>query len=126
MRGGGSLGQAAARRVISAAAGWRAAHDGDVLVVAIDGHGAAGKSTIAAAVAETTGAALVHTDDFFDPGPEPGGRRRSWLGAPAGGSPPGGRALGSYYPWRRPRAQAPGPPRAGRPAEVRRFHWERG
>ena len=141
MRGGGSVGQAAARRVINAAAGWRGAHDGNVLVVAIDGHGAAGKSTIAAAVAEATGAALVHTDDFFDAGPEPGGRERRFLGLPgvrgsagggssaggsAGGSAPGGQALSGYYDWRRLRAEALEPLRAGRAAEFRRFDWERG
>jgi uridine kinase len=123
---GGNLGHAAARRVISAAAGWRAAHDADVLVLAIDGHGAAGKSTIAAAVAEATRAALVHTDDFFDPGPEPGGPHRSRLGVPAGGSPPIEQALSGYYDWRRLRAQALEPLRAGRGAAFRRFDWERG
>src|SRR5262249_12532612 len=103
-----SLGQPAARLVISAAAGWRAAHGARVLVIAIDGHGAAGKSTIAAAVAEATGAPLVHTDDFFDPAAprEPG--------------------LSGYYDWRRLRAEALEPLRAGRAAEFRRFDWERG
>jgi uridine kinase len=104
----GSLGEPAARRVISAAAGWRAGHGTQVLVIAIDGHGAAGKSTIAAAVAESTGATLVHTDDFFDPAAprEPG--------------------LSGYYDWRRLRAEALEPLRAGRAAEFRRFDWERG
>jgi uridine kinase len=104
----GSLGQGAARRVISAAAGWRAGHGAQVLVIALDGHGAAGKSTIAAAVAESTGATLVHTDDFFDPAAprEPG--------------------LSGYYDWRRLRAEALEPLRAGHAAEFRRFDWERG
>jgi uridine kinase len=104
----GSLGQTAAREVISAAAGWRAEHGAHVLVIAIDGHGAAGKSTIAAAVAEVTRATLVHTDDFFDPAAprEPG--------------------LSGYYDWRRLRAEALEPLRAGRAAEFRRFDWERG
>ena len=103
-----SPGQTAARQVISAAAGWRAGHGAHVLVIAIDGHGAAGKSTIAAAVAEVTGATLVHTDDFFDPAAprEPG--------------------LSGYYDWRRLRAEALEPLRAGRAAEFRRFDWERG
>jgi uridine kinase len=104
----GSLGQPAARQVISAAAGWRAGHGAHVLVIAIDGHGAAGKSTIAAAVAEATGATPVHTDDFFDPAAprEPG--------------------LSGYYDWRRLRSEALEPLRAGRTAEFRRFDWERG
>jgi len=55
-----------ARQVTSAIASWRAARPG-ILVVAIDGHGTAGKSTIAAGIAGATGAALVHTDDFFLP-----------------------------------------------------------
>src|SRR5258708_20757968 len=121
MRGGGSLGQAAARRVISAAAGWRAAHDGDVLVVAIDGHGAAGKSTIAAAVAEATGAALVHTDDFFDPRPEPPGPDRSWLGVPPVPVPPDEQDLSGYYHWRPLRAQAVQPLPARPPPAFRRL-----
>jgi uridine kinase len=104
----GSLGQTAARQVISAAEGWRAGHGAHVLVIAIDGHGAAGKSTIAAAVAEVTGATLVHTDDFFDP------------------AAPREPELSGYYDWRRLRAEALEPLRAGRAAQFRRFDWERG
>jgi hypothetical protein len=104
----GSPGEPPARQVISAAVGWRAGHGAHVLVIAIDGHGAAGKSTIAAAVAEATGATLVHTDDFF---------------APAAPREPG---LSGYYDWRRLRAEALEPLRAGRAAEFRRFDWERG
>lgn len=107
---------AAARRVVGAAASWeavragtRAGARGRVLVVAIDGHGAAGKTTLAGAVAEATGASLVHTDDFFQP-------RRA----------PGRRALSCYYDWRRLRAQALEPLLAGRGVAFRRFDWERG
>jgi uridine kinase len=126
MPGPASLGRAAARRVISATAGWQAAHHGDVLVLAIDGHGAAGKSTIADAVARATGAALVHTDDFFEPGPEPGEQRHARLVVRAGGSSPGAQGLSAYYEWPRLRAEALEPLRAGRAAEFRRFDWERG
>ena len=106
-----------AERVIRAAATWQAAPPGGpgVLVIAIDGHGAAGKSTIAEAVARATGAALVHTDDFFRSSPTP--------------PPPtaaGGLALRDYYDWRRLRAQALEPLRARRAATFRRFDWERG
>lgn len=104
----GSRAGAGAGRVIGAAAEWRAGHDADVLVIAIDGHGAAGKSTIAAAVAGATGAALVHTDDFFDP------------------AAPREPRLSGYYDWRRLRVQALEPLRAWRAAEFRRFDWERG
>jgi uridine kinase len=95
----------AVRRVVQAVGRWQAAQPG-VLVVAIDGPGGAGKSTLAAAVAEVTGAALVHTDDFFQQ--------------------PGGHAMAQYYDWRRIRAQAVQPLTAGRRATFRRFDWERG
>jgi uridine kinase len=113
-------GAAAARLVISAAAAWQAAHSG-VLVLAIDGHGAAGKSTIAGAVADATAAALVHTDDFFRPASEVAGRaeRRS-------PGLPGLPALACYYDWRRIKDRALVPLRAGRGATFRRFDWERG
>jgi uridine kinase len=106
-----------ADRVIGAAARWQAAQPQGrgVLVVAIDGHGAAGKSTIAEAVARVTGAALVHTDDFFRSPPTP--------------PPPtaaGRLALRGYYDWRRLRAQALEPLRARRATTFRRFDWERG
>jgi uridine kinase len=110
-------GAAAADLVISAAATWQAAHRG-VLVLAIDGHGAAGKSTIAGAVADVTAAALVHTDDFFRP---PSGV----TGGPARRSP-GLPALACYYDWRRIKERALEPLRAGRGATFRRFDWERG
>jgi uridine kinase len=100
----------AAAGLIGAAARWREAAPG-VLVLAIDGHGGSGKSTVAAAVAAATGAALVHTDDFFRPADAAHGERRP---------------LGSYYDWRRLRAQALGPLRAGRGASFRRFDWDRG
>jgi uridine kinase len=110
-------GAAAARLVISAAASWQAAHPG-VLVLAIDGHGAAGKSTIAEAVADATDAALVHTDDFFRPASEVTSRaeRRS----------PGMPALACYYDWRQIKERALVPLRAGRGATFCRFDWERG
>lgn len=102
-------GEAAARQVITALAGWRAAHPG-VLVVAIDGHGTAGKTTVAGRVAAAAGAGLVHTDDFF-----------RQLPASAACQP-----LSCYYDWRRIRAQALDPLRAGRKAAFRRFDWGRG
>ena len=89
-----------------------------MLVVAIDGHGAAGKSTIAAAVCAATGAALVHTDDFFRP--------RAALPGGVSGPPPGQEPLAGYYDWRRLRAQALEPLRARRRAKFRRFDWDRG
>jgi len=102
-------GEAAAEQMITALAGWPAARSG-VLVVAIDGHGTAGKSTVAGRVAGLTGAALVHTDDFFH-------------GQPV---PPRRQPLHRYYDWRRIRAQALEPLRARHTAAFRRFDWNRG
>jgi uridine kinase len=105
--------------VLEAAARWRAAGGSGpgVIVIAIDGHGGAGKSTIAEAVAKATGAALVHTDDFFQaPTPCPGPRAAQAVRL----------VLADYYDWRRLRAQALEPLRAGRGAAFRRFDWERG
>jgi uridine kinase len=112
MSRGGSAG-----RVIRAAARWQAAQPGGrgVLVLAIDGHGAAGKSTLADAVARATGAALVHTDDFF--------RSRPARSRPAAAD---ARAMACYYDWRRLRTQALEPLRERRGATFRRFDWERG
>jgi uridine kinase len=50
--------------IVAAVGRWRAGAP-EVLVVAIDGHGAAGKTTIAGAVSIALGAELVHTDDYF-------------------------------------------------------------
>jgi uridine kinase len=100
-----------ADRVIEATTRWQAAQPG-TLVLAIDGHGAAGKSTIAGAVARATGAALVHTDDFFQTCPAQDRPREP--------------TLQRYYDWRRLRAQALEPLRAHRTATFRRFDWERG
>jgi uridine kinase len=102
-------GESAARQVITALTAWRAAQSG-VLVVAIDGHGTAGKSTLADSIADAAGAALVHTDDFFQQ-----------LPTAAAGQP-----LSQYYDWRRIRAQALEPLRARRGAVFRRFDWSRG
>jgi len=127
-RGGSDRGPGAAtdqtlgavNRVLDAAARWRAAGASGpaVFILAIDGHGAAGKSTIAEAVATATGAALVHTDDFFQVPPA--------LLATPGLPPPARPALADYYDWRRLRTQALEPLRARLGAAFRRFDWERG
>jgi len=111
---GGASPVSGASRVVRASAAWRADRPG-ALVLAIDGHGGAGKSTIAAAVAEATGAALVHTDDFFRSPPD--------RLPPAGAA---GQALGCYYDWPRLRAEALEPLRARRAAAFRRFDWAHG
>ncbi len=53
----------AAQRIVSAIRGWQ--RSAPVVVVAIDGYGASGKTTLAAAVAASLGAVVIHTDDFF-------------------------------------------------------------
>jgi uridine kinase len=111
-----------AGRVAGAAAAWRAGRPG-VLVLAIDGPGGSGKTTIAAALAATTGAALVHTDDFFVAPPARPRDPPAATGFSPERSDPG---LAGYYDWRRLRAEAIGPLRAGRGATFRRFDWERG
>jgi uridine kinase len=54
----------AAEQILAAIEVWRA-EEGRPLVVAIDGHGAAGKTTIAAEVAFELEALVLHTDDHF-------------------------------------------------------------
>jgi uridine kinase len=123
---GAATGQAAGAvdRVLGAAARWRAAGGSGrgVIIIAIDGHGGSGKSTIAEAVAIAVGAALVHTDDFFQDPPRHPGQPRS--GPPA--APTVRPALADYYDWRRLRAQALEPLRTRLGAAFRRFDWERG
>jgi uridine kinase len=88
---------------------WRHEHD-EVLVVAVDGHGASGKTTIARGVVAARQAALVHTDDFF---------RDQRLSGSADSLP-----LADYYDWASLRSLALGPLRLSRPAEFPRRHWE--
>jgi uridine kinase len=120
---GGRWPAAAASLVIGAVGRWQPARPGSggPLVVAIDGPGAAGKSTIAGLVAAATGATLVHTDDFFVSPAQAAG-----AGPAAGGPGEAEQALGRYYDWRRLRAQALEPLRDGRAASFRRFDWDRG
>ena len=100
----------AARLIADAISGWRR-EAGAVLVVAIDGHGAAGKSMLAQAVCDLAGASVVHVDDFF---------RESGSTAAAGESP-----MAAYYDWQRLRSEALEPLRRGERASWRAFDWER-
>jgi len=101
------------RQVAAAVGRWQADRPSATLplVVAIDGPGASGKSTIARAIAAEMPAALVHTDDFFLPTSGVDGVRRS---------------LVDYYDWRRLRAEALAPLLAGHSASFCRFDGERG
>ena len=99
----------AARQVVDAISSWRLEEPGG-LVVAIDGHGAAGKSVIAAAVSLMLPAAIVHLDDFF---------RVAGSTAGDGQSP-----MAAYYDWERLRRELLEPLRRGRRASFRAFDWE--
>jgi uridine kinase len=99
----------AARQIAAAVNGWRRERIGP-LVVAIDGHGAAGKSVLAAAVATLVAATVVHVDDFF---------RAAGSAAIDGESP-----MAAYYDWERLRREALEPLRAGRRASFRAFDWQ--
>jgi uridine kinase len=83
----------AAEQILAAVERWRA-EEGRPLVVAIDGHGAAGKTTIAADVAWILDAMVVHTDDYFHEAEDSGDPR----------------PMAQYYAWQalRERALQPG------------------
>jgi len=100
----------AARQVVDAIGGWRREASAR-LVVAIDGHGAAGKSALAEAVGTLLVASLIHVDHFF---------REAGATGVAGESP-----MAAYYDWPRLRREALGPLRRGERASFRAFDWER-
>jgi uridine kinase len=98
------------------AAGWLGKRDrGEVRVLAVDGHSAAGKSTFADALASRTGGALVRGDDFYRVMDE---TERAGL-APLEG-------IELYYDWQRMRDEVLLPIRAGVPAEYHPYDWESG
>jgi len=83
-----------------------------VVVVALDGHSAAGKSTMAAELARTLDATIVHMDDFYGQDPEP--ERR--LLTPAQG-------IDRYFDWERLRNEALAPLAQGLRPRVRAHDW---
>jgi len=89
---------------------WRA-ESSAVTVVAIDGHGAAGKSTLARWLSTKIAFSLVHTDEFF---------------TPVGSVAESACSLGDYYDIARLRAEALGPLRSGDQAVYRSFDWHAG
>lgn len=91
-------------QILAAIDAWRAELPG-VLVVAIDGHGGAGKTTIASAVSIASGGEVIHTDDYF-------------LEAEDTRDP---RPMARYYAWETLREESLGPAiaRLGRPPVVR-------
>jgi uridine kinase len=92
---------------------------GGFALVSIDGPGGAGKSTLAAALAERLGgtqqAAVVHGDDFYRPMPA---EERLLL------SPQEGYC--QYFDWQRLRDQVLVPLASGRAARYQRYDWPTG
>jgi uridine kinase len=85
-------------------------------LIAIDGPGGSGKTTLAATVAGLLGGApVVHGDDFYRPMPE---QDRARLDPRQG--------YHRYFDWQRLRDQVLTPLRAGQPARYQRFDWETG
>ncbi len=97
-----------------------------VIVVAIDGYGASGKSTLADSLRAVTGARVVRTDDFFlrGGGEDPDPKRvqtRSPAAGPRTRRPE--RELGDFYDVARLRVEALEPLRAGQEAVFHPFDW---
>lgn len=91
-----------------------AQRDGDVAVIAVDGHSAAGKSTFAERAAAHLDASLLHGDDFYRVMDE---AEREQLTPVEGCS--------QYYDWQRLREEALGVLRSGSSATYRPYDWDR-
>lgn len=82
-------------------------------IIAIDGHSASGKSSLALALHQAhPTSTLVHTDDFYRPLPE---RTRNELDAVGG--------YHLYYDWQRLEAQVLRPLKDGLAARYQRYDW---
>ncbi|WP_168207486.1 uridine kinase family protein [Microlunatus elymi] len=84
----------------------------DVVIIAVDGHSAAGKSTFARAVAAELDAALVHGDDFYRVMDED---ERAALTPEQGAD--------QYYDCQRLRSEVLIPLRRGRSVQFRPYDW---
>jgi len=88
----------------------------ETTIIAIDGPGGSGKTTLAATVAEVLdGATVIQGDDFYRPMPD---HEREQLDAQQG--------YQHYFDWQRLRDHVLAPLRAGRPARYQRFDWATG
>jgi uridine kinase len=85
------------------------------IVVALDGHSSAGKSTLAAVVANRIDAAVVHADDFYR---DMLADERLQLTPPQG--------IDRYFDWERLRLEAVLPLARGNRARYRPFDWVTG
>jgi len=83
------------------------------ILVAVDGGGGAGKSTLAAGLARRLAPSrVVSMDDFYRPSPD---TQRAALSPEQG--------YERYFDWRRLEAQVLTPLRAGRPTRYQRYDW---
>ncbi len=124
----GPVGAVPAAAVVAAAIfEWQSAAPG-ALVVAIDGHGASGKTTIAAALGLATGATVARMDDFYVPATEDVRLPERPAPRPSGAVAVrrAGRVLDSYYDVARLRAELLAPLCAGREAVFHPFDWGTG
>jgi uridine kinase len=80
---------AASAQIVACLRIWEAVAEGPI-VVAVDGHGAAGKTTLATEAAAAVGAVLLHTDDFLHEAAETDDER----------------PMARYYDWQRLRVEA--------------------
>lgn len=81
-------------------------------LIAVDGAGGSGKTTLAAALVDALGATIVHGDDFYRPMPD---AQRERLTAEEG--------YRRYFDWERLRDQVLAPLHAGAPARYQRYDW---
>ncbi|WP_448317555.1 uridine kinase family protein [Streptomyces sp. CO7] len=89
---------------------------GRPVLVAVDGPGGSGKTTLAASLAESLrDCAVVHVDDFYRPLPD---EERARLDPEQG--------YHRYFDWQRLRDEVLLPLRAGRPARHRPYDWATG
>ncbi|MFG1677397.1 uridine kinase [Micromonospora sp. NPDC049282] len=89
---------------------------GESTIVAVDGAGGSGKTTLAAAVADLLdGASIVHGDDFYRPMPD---HERARLDPRRG--------YQRYFDWQRLRDEVLTPLRAGRSARWQSYDWSTG
>ncbi len=97
----GTAGAASALQIVEAVRTWQRGDGGPaVVVVAIDGHGGSGKTTLAGQAGAALGAVVLHTDDYFrDAGADRAGADR--------------RAMARYYDWEQMREEAILPALAG-------------
>ncbi|MFI2710584.1 uridine kinase [Micromonospora sp. NPDC018662] len=94
----------------------RVARAGTTTVVAVDGPGGSGKTTLAETVADLLdGSTIVHGDDFYRPMPE---HERARLDPEQG--------YHRYFDWQRLRDQVLAPLRAGRTARYQSYDWATG